>query len=113
VLPALLLTLAVEVPLYTAALVALRLARWWRAAALGVLVNLLTHPALWLFLVPHPAAARFWTAEALATIVEAAMLVSALAGRRQEPRNPWSPALLLVVSLGANACSLLMGLLLL
>ncbi|WP_460494150.1 hypothetical protein [Dactylosporangium cerinum] len=46
-IPALLLTLAVEVPLYVLALTALRLATPARAALLGVAVNLLTHPVLW------------------------------------------------------------------
>jgi len=101
-LRALLLTLAVEVPLYTVALGALRLATRWRAVALGVLVNLLTHPVLWLVLAPHPTAARLWTAEAAAVATEALVLL--LAVRR-------SPLLLLVISLGANAGSLLIGLL--
>ncbi|UWZ36622.1 hypothetical protein Drose_37445 [Dactylosporangium roseum] len=103
-LPALLLTLAVEVPLYTAALVALGLATPWRAAALGALVNLLTHPALWWFLAPRPSATRFWAAEAMVVVVEA--LALSVVVRRD--------ALLLVVtSVGANACSVLMGLLVL
>lgn len=103
-LPALLLTLAVEVPLYTAALAALRLARPGRAALLGVLVNLVTHPALWLFLAPHPGPARFWSAEAVATAVEALILMRAV-GRDK--------ALVALIAVGANACSLLIGLLLL
>ncbi|MEV8515038.1 hypothetical protein [Dactylosporangium sp. NPDC051484] len=101
-LPALLLTLVVEVPLYTTALVALRLAGIRRAALLGVLVNLVTHPALWLFLAPHPGAARLWSAEALATAVEALILIKAI--NRDK-------ALLAVTAVGANASSLLIGLL--
>ncbi|UWP82577.1 hypothetical protein [Dactylosporangium fulvum] len=102
--PALLLTLAVEVPLYTAALVALGLTTRRRAAALGALVNLLTHPALWWFLAPRPSATRFWTAEAVVAVVEALALLGVV--RRDG-------ALLLVISIGANACSVLMGLLVL
>ena len=55
---ALLVTLAVEVPLYVAALTALRLARPGRAALLAVGVNLLTHPVLWWYLTPRPALGR-------------------------------------------------------
>lgn len=103
-IPALLLTLAVEVPLYAVALRALGLATWRRAALLGVLVNLLTHPLLWWFLAPRPAAGRLWGAEAAVVVAEAAVLW--VACRRD-------PALLLVTSLGANATSVLIGLLLL
>jgi hypothetical protein len=103
-IPALLLTLAVEVPLYVLALAGLRLASWRRAVLLGGAVNLLTHPVLWWFLAPRPDAVRFWGAEAAVVVVEAAVLF--LACRRD-------PAVLLVTSLGANAVSVLMGLLLL
>ncbi|MFB9181591.1 hypothetical protein ACFFX1_25930 [Dactylosporangium sucinum] len=103
-LTALLLTLAVEVPLYTVALAGTRLAGWRRAAALGLVVNLLTHPVLWWFLAPRPSAVRFWAAEAAVALVEAAVLAVAI--RRDR-------LLLLVVSVGANACSVLTGLLLL
>jgi hypothetical protein len=99
VLRALLLTLAVEVPLYTAALVALRLATPTKAAALGVLVNLLTHPALWLFLERHPS--RLWPAEVAATALEAFVLIIALKADK---------ALLTTIAVGANAASLLIGL---
>ncbi|GAA4244262.1 hypothetical protein [Dactylosporangium darangshiense] len=101
-LRALLLTLAVEVPLYTAALTLLRLAGAWRAAALAVLVNLVTHPALWLFLAPHPSAARLWSAEAVATAIEAAILIKAI--NRDK-------TVLAVIAVGANASSLAIGLL--
>ncbi|MGI5246109.1 hypothetical protein [Dactylosporangium sp. CA-139066] len=101
-LRALLLTLLVEVPLYTAALTLLRLAGWRTAILLGVLVNLVTHPALWLFLNPHPDAWRFWSAEIVATAVESLILMKAI--KRDK-------ALLAVIALGANASSLLIGLL--
>jgi len=103
-IPALLLTLAAEVPLYTLALTALRLAGQRRAALLGAAVNLLTHPVLWWFLAPGASAGRFWGAEAVVVVAEAAMLWPAC--RRD-------PVLLLVTSLGANATSVLIGLLLL
>jgi len=102
VLRALLLTLAVEVPLYTAALTLLRLAGAWRAVALAVLVNLVTHPALWLFLAPHPSAARLWPAEAAATAIEAIILIKAI--NRDK-------GLLAIIAVGANASSLAIGLL--
>ncbi|MER7276701.1 hypothetical protein ABT369_19880 [Dactylosporangium sp. NPDC000244] len=98
-LRALLLTLAVEVPLYTAALTALRLTTGRKALVLGVVVNLVTHPALWLFLTRHPGA--LWPAEALATAVEA--LILAIAVNRDRP-------LIVAIALGANAASLLIGL---
>lgn len=101
-IPALLLTLAVEVPLYALALAALRLATWPRAVLLGVVVNLLTHPVLWWSLAPRPSLAALWGAEAVVVLAEAAVLW--LACRRD-------PVLLLVTSLGANAASVLIGLL--
>jgi hypothetical protein len=101
VIQALLLTLAVEVPLYVLALTALRFATAGRAVLLGVAVNLLTHPLLWWSLAPSPSAGALWGAEAAVVVAEAAVLW--LATRRD-------PALLLVASLGANAASLLIGL---
>ncbi|WP_433611670.1 hypothetical protein ACQP2P_44950 [Dactylosporangium sp. CA-139114] len=98
-LRALLLTLAVEVPLYTAALTVLRLASAGRALVLGIVVNLVTHPALWLFLTRHPGA--LWPAEAVATAVEALILAVAVTRDR---------LLVVAVALGANAGSLLIGL---
>jgi hypothetical protein len=97
---ALLLTLAVEVPLYVAALVALRLARFWPALALAVLVNALTHPVLWQTLGPHPALARVAVAEVVVWLVEAAIL--GLAIRRR-------PTLIALLAAGANAASILAG----
>lgn len=99
---ALLATLAIEVPLYAAALTALRLARPARAALLAVAVNLLTHPLLWWWLAPRPGAGRLAVAELLVWAAEAGVLW--LAVRRQ-------PVVLAVVAAGANAASLLAGLL--
>jgi hypothetical protein len=97
---ALLLTLAVEVPLYVAALVALDLARFWQALALAVLVNALTHPILWQTLGTHPPLARVAVAEILVWLVETAILWLALRRR---------PALIALLAAGANAGSILAG----
>jgi hypothetical protein len=99
-------TLAVELPWYVAGLIALRLvsaARWWAALALGVAVNAVSHPLLWWWLAPHPTLARLGVAEVAAWLLETLLLVAAL--RRE-------PAPLAVLSLAANASSLLVGLLL-
>lgn len=97
---ALLLTLAVEVPLYVAALVSLRLAPLWRAVALALLVNLLTHPVLWSALGERPPVLRVAAAEIVVWLVEAAILW--LAVRRR-------PGLIALVAAGANAGSILAG----
>jgi hypothetical protein len=99
---ALLVTLAVEVPLYAAALAALRYATAARASLLGAAVNLLTHPLLWWWLGSRPPLGRFVVAEVLVWAVEAGLLWLALRGRF------WTLA---VVSAGANAASILAGLL--
>jgi hypothetical protein len=100
------LTLAVELPWYGAGLVARRLvarARWWWAPVLGVAVNAVSHPLLWWWLAPHPSLARLAVAEAAVWLMEALLLWAAI--RREL-------ALLLVLSLAANASSLLIGLIL-
>jgi hypothetical protein len=97
------LTLAVELPWYAAGLVALRLVRLRWALVLGVLVNAVSHPLLWWWLAPHPSFTRLAVAEAGVWLLEALLLFAAI--RRE-------PALLLVLSLAANASSLLIGLLL-
>jgi hypothetical protein len=100
------LTLAVELPWYGAGLLALRLVkpgRWWWALVLGVAVNAISHPLLWWSLAPHPSLGRLAVAEAGVWLLEALLLWTAI--RRDV-------ALLLVLSLAANASSLLIGLLL-
>jgi len=97
---ALLLTLAVEVPLYVAALVSLRLATLRRALLLAVVANLLTHPVLWSTLGDRPPVLRVAAAEVLVWLVEAALI--GLAVRRR-------PALVALVAAGANAASILAG----
>jgi Na+/melibiose symporter-like transporter len=102
---ALALTLAVEVPMIGLALTGLRLARIGRAVLLGMGVNLLTHPVLWWALAPRPDPARFWFAEGCVCAVEAVLLWLGLAVRRDF-------AMLVVLSVGANAASAAAGLLL-
>jgi hypothetical protein len=102
-LAALGLTVAIELPWYVLGLVGLRLTGAWRAALLGVGVNLVTHPALWWLLAPRPALALFAVAELAVCAVEALLLWCWL--RRDL-------ALLAVLSVGANATSVLVGLVL-
>jgi hypothetical protein len=97
---ALLLTLAVEVPLYVAALVGLRLAPWWRALLLSTVANLLTHPVLWWALGDRPSLPAVAVAEVAVWLAEAGLLWLAIR------RDPW---VLLVVAAGANAASILTG----
>ena len=97
------LTLAVELPWYVAGLVALRLAGWRRALVLGVVVNALSHPVLWWFLAPRPTLPRIAVAEVAVCAFEALLLFAAI--RRE-------PALLVLLCVAANACSVLIGLLL-
>jgi hypothetical protein len=101
-LAAFVLTLAVELPWYVAGLVALRLAGWRRAVGLGVLVNALSHPVLWCFLAPHPTLPHTAVAEGAVCAFEALLLFAAI--RRE-------PALLALLSVAANGCSVLIGLL--
>jgi hypothetical protein len=101
---ALLLTLAVEVPLYVAALAALRLARPMRATLLAAAVNLLTHPLLWTLLAPRPALGALVAAEVVVWAAEAVLLWLALRRRSSLP-------LLGLMSAGANAASILAGVL--
>lgn|GEM_PF-1603605 len=104
---ALVLTLLVEVPVYTVALAAATPATVRRAAAAGAAVNLVTHPALWWFLHALHGAARapaFAVAEALVCLAE-----GALAARLLRLPGPVPYA----ASAAANAASVLAGLLLL
>jgi hypothetical protein len=95
------LTVAVELPWYVGGLIALGL-RLWAALALAVAVNVCTHPVLWCVLAPHPTLAHTLLAEVVVTVAEAGLLAAAV--RREL-------AVLGVLSLGANASSLLVGLL--
>ncbi|MFJ3788161.1 hypothetical protein [Kitasatospora sp. NPDC090091] len=107
---ALTLTLLVEAPLYTVALVRAGGVRPARAATAAVLVNLATHPLLW-WSVSHRTggtAAAYWTAfavgEAAVCATEAALL-RPLAGLRLRGPLPWA------LAGTANAASMLAGLL--
>jgi hypothetical protein len=99
-LAALGLTIAVELPWYVLGLAGLRLTSAWRAALLGVGVNLVTHPVLWWMLAPRPTLTRLTLAELAVGAVEALLLFIWV--RRE-------PALLVVLSIGANATSVLIG----
>jgi hypothetical protein len=99
---ALLVTLAVEVPLYVVALFALRLCGTGRAVLLGTAVNLLTHPVLWWCLAPRPALAALVAAEVAVWAVETGLVWLAL-------RRAFT--VLAVVCAGVNAASILAGLL--
>jgi hypothetical protein len=100
---ALLVTLAVEVPLYLVGLTALRLAPPLRAALLGVVVNMLTLPALWWALGPRPALGRVAVGEVIVWAAEAGLLWLAVRGRLGVLGG------VAVVSAGANAASILVG----
>lgn len=100
---ALALTLAIEVPLVSLALVALRLACPCGAILLAAGVNLLTQPPLWWVLSRHPGPDAFWLAETAVCTIEAG-LMWLVVRRRDLP-------LLLVVSVGANAVSVAAGVL--
>ncbi len=97
------LTLAVELPWYVAGLVGVVGVRWRLALGLGVAVNVITHPLLWWVLAPAPTLLQTALAEAVVVLAEAALL--AVAVRRDL-------VVLGLLSLAANASSLLVGLLL-
>jgi hypothetical protein len=96
---ALVITLAVEIPVYLLVFRFAGILAGWRAFAAAVGVNLATHPLAWWLLSSHPG----WLVpvEAAVVAVEAALLFSLV--RRE-------PALLALTALVANAGSLLAGL---
>lgn len=108
--PALALTLAVEVPVYVAALTATAAPGVRRAAGAAVLVNVVTHPLLWWFLgraAELPAATYrpvFAAAESAVCLVEGALVARLLRLRGAVPY---------AASVAANAASVLAGLLVL
>lgn len=97
---ALLLTLAVEVPLYVAALVPLGLASVRRALVVAVLVNLLTNPLLWFALGARPSLPAVALGEVVVWLVEAALIRVTV--RRDAP-------LVALIAAGVNAGSILAG----
>lgn len=98
---ALLATVAIELPLWVAGLLALRLCGPVRAVALGIGVNLLTHPVLWRALEPAPTLGLVLAAEACVVVIEAAV-VRLATGR--------AAGQAVLLSLGANAASFAVGL---
>ena len=100
---ALLLTVAVEAPLWVAGLRATGSSAPLRGLAVAIGVNLLTHPLLWTVLAPAPALTSVLAAEGCVVLVEAAV-VRLVTGR--------GPGVALLLALGANAASLACGLLL-
>jgi hypothetical protein len=94
---ALALTLAIEVPVYAVAL------RFRSAWALAVLVNLATHPAVWLLLANGASQATFVLVELAAWLVEFGLLWAFLRS---------SAPILLATAILANSLSCLAGLLL-
>jgi hypothetical protein len=97
------LTLVIELPWYVTGLVCLVGARWWAGIVLGIGINACTHPLLWWALAPHPTLPRTLLAEIVVVVAELALL--AVAVRRDL-------AVLALISVGANASSLLIGMLL-
>ncbi len=98
---ALVATVAIELPLWVAGLLALRLCGPGRAVLAGIGVNLLTHPVLWRALDPGPTIGLLLAAEVCVVVVEAA-LVRLVVGR--------AAGSALLISLGANAASFAVGL---
>ena len=100
---ALILTLVVEVPIYTGLLSKAGLFRPIRATVVGSGVNLVTHPLAWLVisLAGHDYWPVFWTTECAVWLTEAGLLYAVA---RQRLR------LLAVIALTANTASLLTGL---
>ena len=97
------LTVIVEVPIYTGLLGTAGLLRPVIATVMGIAVNLVTHPLVWLA-VQHAGPAYWqvlWPTEGAAWLTEAGAPYAA--ARRR-------PGLLLVISLIANTASLLAGL---
>jgi hypothetical protein len=96
---ALVITLAVEVPVYLVVFRFAGILAGWRGLGAAVGVNLATHPVAWRLLSSHPG----WLVpvEAAVVAVEAALLFALV--RRE-------PALLALTALVANAGSLLAGL---
>jgi hypothetical protein len=96
-------TVAVEMPWYAGGLAGIVGLRWPAALILAVAVNALTHPLAWWVLSPHPTLAQLLVTEVAVTFAEAALLAAAVR------RDLGTLALL---SVGANASSLLTGLIL-
>ena len=106
-LAAFLFTCAIELPIY-AALLGPHFRRKWAPVALGLFVNLLTHPALW-YVMPRWSPYGQWLvcAEGGVVAVEALLIAGVLARRLGVARAlAWGAG----SSLIANAASTLVGL---
>lgn len=107
------LTCLVEVPLFAVGVRALgwigtsgdrKGLRWWQAVVLAVVINLVTHPVLWTVALRLTSTGGLLLAETGVVVIEAA--VTWLVVRRE-------PGWALLLCLGTNAASLLIGLLVL
>ena len=111
------LTLLVEVPLYTAALVGWLRLTWRPAFALAIGVNLATHPLLWWSLRPWAGDAQYpWLlagAEVAVCAVEWALFtLGVVTWRRRHGRRALDRLdvlLLGALSVGVNAASVIAG----
>jgi hypothetical protein len=99
-------TLAVEVPLVTLALVGLWRVPLRRAVTAAVAVNLATHPVLWWSLAPWTDRDWFGIALALAEVLACAVEFALLARLLTTDRR-----LLALLCVGVNAASLAAGML--
>jgi len=102
-LTAFVVTVAVESLWYVGGLVGIVGLRWWSALLLAMGVNAVTHPVAWWVLAPDPSLPALALTELAVTLAEAVVL--AVAVRREL-------GTLALLSVGANASSLLTGLLL-
>lgn len=102
-LTAFVVTVAVESLWYVGGLVGIVGLRWWWALLLAIGVNAVTHPVAWWVLAPDPTLPALALTELAVTLAEAVVL--AVAVRREL-------VTLALLSVGANASSLLTGLLL-
>ncbi|MGE5829340.1 MAG: hypothetical protein ACM30G_13435 [Micromonosporaceae bacterium] len=105
---ALAVTLTVELPIYAGGLRAARLARAWAALAVALVVNLATHPLVWLAL--RGAGSAYWprfAAVEVAVWLAESLLILAWLGR---VRVQGAPVFVALLALTANGASCLAGL---
>lgn len=113
-------TVLIEVPVWTALLVATHGLSWRRALGIGALVNVVSHPIFWFVVYPASAAvldAAPWVALALSEGVvvlgEAALAAACLGSRRADgDAVTRQPGLLVGIALAANLLSFAIGVLL-
>lgn len=104
-------TLALEQPVYWLLLRDRFPTRWWAPAAIVLVVNSVTHPALW-YLAPYFEPYWSWllVCESAVVLVET-LLVRAAVGVLSGPRGAWGLAA--ASALAANVGSTVIGMLLL